>query len=120
MVKASAYTLEELLEKLKDAFGEFIDENYDAYKEIVEQVKGRLEEMVKKYEDDAELREYYENFMEYYESIGKSERELEKEKLAWIKSELNHIVHWRKLGMSAGRVLPFKDYRSLRGGIGGR
>jgi len=120
MVKASAYTLDEILENLKKAYGEFIDENYDEYLAIIKDMKEKLENLVNKYPEDEELKDYYDNFNDFYEDIGKVDRKEEKDKFAWIKSELNHIVQWRKLGMSAGRVLPFKDYRSMRGSIGGR
>jgi len=120
MVEASAYTLDEILEKMNSAYGEMIDQNYEEYGRIIKEIKERLEKLVTRYPEDEELSEYRGHFMGYYNDIGEVEREKEKEELAWIKSELNHIVHWRKLGMSAGRVLPFSDYRSKRGGVGGR
>lgn len=120
MVKASAYTLEELLESLDEAYGEFIDGRYGEYERVVKLAKERLDKLVEKYTEDSELLDYRAHFRRFFKEMGGVERDEEKEKLVWIKSELNNIVHWRKLGMSAGRVLPFSDYRSKRGSIGGR
>ena len=121
MVKASAYTIEEIAEKLDEAFGMFIDEE-EGYDEAIREIKERLEKLTEKYPDDKELKEYLQAFQDYYseKEEGKLTRESEKERLVWLKSEINHIVHWRKLGMSAGRVLPFRDFRSMRGEIGRR
>ncbi|NOZ59166.1 MAG: hypothetical protein GXO66_06285 [Euryarchaeota archaeon] len=121
MVKASAYTLEEVAERLDEAFGMFIDGD-EEYASVIREVKERLEKLSEKYPDDGELREYLQAFQDFYSKReeGKLTRDEEKERLVWLKSEINHIVHWRKLGMSAGRVLPFKDFRSMRGEIGRR
>ncbi len=119
MVKASAYTVEDVARKLDTAFGMFID-GEEEYVDVLQEVRERLQELVEKYPKDDEVAEFLQAFDSYLEAKEGMSREEEKERLVWLKSELNHIVHWRKLGMSAGRVLPFKDFRSLRGGIGGR
>ncbi len=120
MVKVSAYTLDEILEKLKKAYGEFLDEEYNKYTTTIKGIKEELQKLVNKYPDDKELEDYYGNFNGFYDDIGKVDKTEEKDKLAWIKSELEHIVHWRKLDMSSGRVLPFKDYRRMKGSTRGR
>ena len=119
MVKASAYTLEEIANKLNEAFGMFIDEE-EAYGETIKGVKEELEKLVNKYPEDNELRDYFKAFEDFYEKREELDRKKEKERLIWLESEINHIVHWRKLGMSAGRVLPFRDFRSMRGETGRR
>ncbi len=121
MVKASAYTLEEVAERLDEAFGMFIDGD-EEYGSVIGEVKVRLEKLSEKYPDDRELKEYLEAFRDFYSKReeGSLSREEEKERLVWLKSEINNIVHWRKLGMSAGRVLPFRDFRSMRGETGRR
>ncbi len=121
MVKASAYTLEEVAERLDEAFGMFIDGD-EEYGSVIGEVKERLEKLSEKYPDDRELKEYLEAFRDFYSKReeGSLSREEEKERLVWLKSEINNIVHWRKLGMSAGRVLPFRDFRSMRGETGRR
>ncbi len=120
MVKASAYTVEDVARRLDDAFGMFIDGD-EGYIQVLEEVRTRLQELTERYPKDDEVAEFLQAFESYLKAREEGmSREDEKARLVWLKSELNHIVHWRKLGMSAGRVLPFKDFRSLRGGTGGR
>jgi hypothetical protein len=121
MTVASAYTLEDLLEILDGAYGALIDQDQEVYEKKLGGAKDELDTLLEKYPDDDELKEYsaeYTSFLERREEGLK--REVEKKKLSSLVSDLRHMIHWRKLGMSSGKDLPFKDYRSLRGEVGRR
>lgn len=121
MTVASAYTLEDLLEILDRAYGALIDKDEDVYVKSLSAAKTELEDLLGKYPEDDELKEYsteYASFLERREEGLK--REVEKKKLSSLISDLRQKIHWRKLGMSSGKDLPFKDYRSLRGEVGRR
>ncbi len=121
MTVASAYTLDDLLEILDGAYGALIDKNEAEYEKGLSAAKEELENLLEKYPDDEDLKEYsaeYASFLERREEGLK--REIEKKKLSALVSDLRQLIHWRKLGMSSGKDLPFKDYRSLRGGVGRR
>lgn len=121
MTVASAYTLDDLLEILDRAYGALIDKKEADYEKDLSAAKEELENLLEKYPDDEDLKEYsakYASFLERREEGLK--REIEKKKLSALVSDLRQLIHWRKLGMSSGKDLPFKDYRSLRGEVGRR
>ncbi len=121
MTVASAYTLEDLLEILDGAYGALIDKNMEEYEGKLRRAQGELASLLEKYPDDDELKDYrseYASFLDRREEGLK--REVEKKKLSSLVSDLRHMIHWRKLGMSSGKDLPFKNYRSLRGEVGRR
>jgi predicted RNase H-like nuclease (RuvC/YqgF family) len=121
MTVASAYTLDDLLEILDRAHGALIDKREAEYEKNLSAAKEELENLLAKYPEDEELKEYsaeYTSFLERKEEGLK--REIEKKKLSALVSDLRQLIHWRKLGMSSGKDLPFKDYRSLRGEVGRR
>lgn len=120
MTIASAYTIEEILEKLEAAYTSFIDNKIAEYGSALSSVLSGLENIVKKYPNDEEMGSYLKTFSAFYEGRKEMKKEEEKKKLSGLISDLNHKVHWRKLGMSSGKELPFKDFRSLRGETGRR
>jgi hypothetical protein len=119
MTIASAYTLEDVVKLLDDAYSAFMDRE-ERYSEALGHVLGQLEGISKKYPEDKELKGYLANFKAFNKKRPGLSRAEEKKGLAALISDLKHKVHWRKLGMSSGKDLPFKDYRSLRGEVGRR
>lgn len=121
MTIASAYTLEDLLEILDRAYGALIDKNESEYARNLEAASRELESLLEKYPEDEELREYRDDYASFLERKEEGmKREVEKKRLSSLVSDLRQKIHWRKLGMSSGKDLPFKDYRSLRGEVGRR
>jgi predicted RNase H-like nuclease (RuvC/YqgF family) len=121
MTVASAYTLDDLLEILDRAHGALIDKDKGEYEKSLKSAEEELKNLLNKYPQDEELEEYrgeYASFLERREEGLK--REVEKKRLSSLVSDLKQMIHWRKLGMSSGKDLPFKDYRSLRGEAGRR
>jgi hypothetical protein len=120
MTIASAYTLEDIVKLLDDAYSAFIDKE-ERYPETLGNALGELEDITRKYPEDGELKKYLASFKAFSKKreAGLS-REEEKKGLSALISDLKHKVHWRKLGMSSGKDLPYKDYRSLRGEVGRR
>ncbi len=119
MTIASAYTLEDVVKVLDDAYAAFIDAE-GRYPEILGSALEQLEGIAKRYPEDKELKGYIANFKAFSKKRPELSREEEKKGLSDLISDLKHKVHWRKLGMSSGKDLPYKDYRSLRGEIGRR
>ncbi|MDI6654378.1 MAG: hypothetical protein QME59_00640 [Candidatus Hydrothermarchaeota archaeon] len=117
---ASAYTIEEISKELKSAYSSFVDNRIAEYESALGSILSRLENVVKKYPSDGEMRNYLKTFSAFYEGRKEMKKEEEKKKLSELLSDINQKVHWRKLGMSSGKELPFKDFRSLREEIGGR
>lgn len=117
---ASAYTIEEISEKLEAAYSSFIDNKIAEYESALSSVLSDLENVVRKYPNDEEMRSYLKTFSAFYEGKKEMKKEEEKKRLSELLSDLNHKVHWRKLGMSSGKELPFRDFRSLRGETGRR
>ncbi len=120
MVRISAYTLDSFHAKLKETFRLFMNKD-DEFHTMRREFREGLKELVKKYPDDTEVGEFLNHWLEL-RAQRKADIPWEEEKicLTWLLSELNHIVHWRKLGMSSGRVLPFHDFRTMRGNVGKR
>ncbi|MEE8168118.1 MAG: hypothetical protein V3T58_04530 [Candidatus Hydrothermarchaeales archaeon] len=112
MVKASAYTLAEIAEKLKDTHSILREGKSEAYEAELRSAMEQLDSVLSKYPDDDEMKEYREAFTAFYEDRGVKEEK----KLSEFILDIGHIVHWRKLALASGKELPMKDYRSLRGG----
>jgi hypothetical protein len=120
LTKISAYTLDSLQTKLKEVFRLFMDEN-KGFHNLRREFREELKLLVKKYPNDTEVGEFLNHWLELRaQRKANIPREEEKICLVWLLSEFSHIVEWRKLGMSSGRVLPFKNFRSLRGDVGKR
>ncbi len=115
MVMASPYAVEELAKRLKVALEaleegkekKYEDELYSSYK--------YLGELLVKYPEDDEVREYHNAFKDFFEKGNKNLKKLQK-----LVSDAEHLAHWRKIAMASGKGLPFKDYRSLRTETGRR
>lgn len=120
MTIASAYTIDETVKILDVAYAAFIDKEQDRYEKSLASAKGELEKLLGKYPDDEELKGYLADFNSFFKKREGMSREEERKRLSSIISDLKHKAHWRKLGMSSGKDLPFKDYRSLRGEVGRR
>lgn len=120
MTIASAYTLEDVVKLLDEAYSAFIDRE-EKYPKALSKVLEQLEDITRKYPEDGEIKGYLSSCQAFNKKrkAGLS-REEEKKGLSALISDLKHKVHWRKLGMSSGKDLPFKDYRSLRGEVGRR
>jgi oligoribonuclease (3'-5' exoribonuclease) len=68
-----------------------------------------------KYPEDSEFKEYVNKFNRLMEKKAEGlSVEDEKELLEKFLSDIRRFVHWRKLEISSGEYLPFRDYRSLR------
>jgi|TARA_B100001971_G_C18258024_1_gene583972 hypothetical protein len=119
MTIASAYTLEDVAKILDDAYSAFIDRE-ERYSEIIENAFKHLEDVSNKYSDDSEINEYLVRFNNFNKKRSGLNRDNEKKELKTLISDLKQKIHWRKLGMSSGTNLPFKDFRSLRGSGGNR
>lgn len=111
---ASAYTIEEISEKLEAAYYSFIDDKITEYEFALDMVLSDLEKIAEKYPQDEEMRSYLKTFRAFYEGREEMKKEEKKKKLSELLSDICHKVRWRKLGMSSGTELPFKDFRSLR------
>ncbi|MDP6459557.1 MAG: hypothetical protein QF829_02040 [Candidatus Hydrothermarchaeota archaeon] len=119
MTIASAYTLEDVVKLLDDTYSAFIDKE-ERYSEALGNTLEQLKDITRKYPEDNELKRYFMNFKAFNKKIPGLSRAEEKKELSALISDLKHKVHWRKLGMSSGKNLPYKDYRSLRGEVGRR
>jgi len=117
MVGASPYTIGQIAEKLKKAQSDLIDGEKKEYEGSLRAAVEALEDILSKYPDDGEMKEYYDKFFPFYE---KRSGEADKPKLEEFITEIDHIIYWRKIAMASGKGLPFKDYRSLRGETGRR
>ncbi len=112
MVGASPYTVDEIADSIKEAHENLLEDKTKDYDASLRKAVEGLEDILKKYPDDSEMQEYYDAFFLFYERrSGKAD----KAKLEEFITEIDHIVHWRKIAMASGKGLPFKDYRSLRG-----
>jgi hypothetical protein len=117
MVMASPYTVSLIEEKLKTALSQLMEGSKEGYdKALRESVEG-LEEIIRKYPDDDEIKEYYDAFFPFYERRSGM---ADKDRLEEFITEIDHIIHWRKIAMASAKGLPFKEYRSLRGETGRR
>jgi oligoribonuclease (3'-5' exoribonuclease) len=132
MTKASAYTIEEIVEVLEDAHSDLLDHlqlknperrtrKLEDYESGVKKAYDMVVKTVGKYPEDEEFKEYFDKFNKF---IAKKEEgiPIEKEK-KWLEdflSDIRRFIHWRKLEISSGKELPFRDYRSLRGERGRR
>ncbi len=117
MVGASPYTISQIAEKLKNAHSNLMDGDRKAYEIFLREVVEGLEDIMRKYSDDDEMKEYYDKFFPFYE---KRSGKADKARLEKFITEIDHIIYWRKIAMASGKGLPFKDYRSLRGETGRR
>lgn len=117
MVMASPYTVSQIAEKLKKAHSNLVEGEKKDYENSLREAVEGLEEILRKYPDDDEIKEYYDVFFPFYERrSGKAD----KARLDEFITEIDHIIHWRKIAMASAKGLPFKDYRSLRGETGRR
>jgi hypothetical protein len=132
MVKASAYTIEDIVELLEDANSSFLDylrlKEEERKAKKIEEYEGKLKaaydmtaKTTGKYPEDTEFRDYFKRFSALMKKREEGiSVEKEREMLEDFLSKMRHLVHWRKLEISAGKDLPFGDYRSLRGERGRR
>lgn len=121
MTIASAYTLEDILKIMKEAYEALLDEAPEKYEKNLGSARGELEGLLERYPGDEELKDYLADFTAFLKKREEGmDRNEEKKRLSSLISDLRHKIHWRKLGMSSGKDLPFKDYRSLRGEVGRR
>lgn len=119
MTIASAYTLEDVVKLLDDAYEAFIDKSRQ-YPKLLGDALKLLVGITERYPEDKELKKYLAGFKTYNKKRAGLSRAEEKKGLSDLISDLKHKVHWRKLGMSSGKDLPYRDYRSLRREIGRR
>jgi hypothetical protein len=121
MTIASAYTLEDILKMMDEAYAALVDKEPEKYEKNLGSAREELEGLLDRYPGDEELKGYLADFASFLkkreEGMSRSD---EKKRLSALISDLRHKIHWRKLGMSSGKDLPFKDYRSLRGEVGRR
>lgn len=117
MVMASPYTVGQISEKLKKAQASLVEGKKKEYEASLREAVEGLEEILSKYPDDDEMKEYYDSFFPFYE---KRDGKADKTRLEEFITEIDHIIHWRKIAMASGKGLPFRDYRSLRGETGQR
>ncbi len=117
MVMASPYTVDQIAEKLKQAHINLAEGKKTEYEASLREAVEGLEEILDKYPDDDEMKEYYDALFPFYE---KRNGKADKAKLEEFITEIDHIIHWRKIAMASGKGLPFRDYRSLRGETGRR
>jgi len=121
LVKTSAYTLEETVEKFENACHSLIDGNVQEYVSMLKDIEDELKNTVAKYPEDDEIKEFFADFKGFLKDKKSGELVDEKDRLSKFLSDMKkHIVHWRKLDVSSGKDLQFKDYRSLRGDAGTR
>jgi hypothetical protein len=120
LVKTSAYTLEETVEKFENACHSLIDDNVQEYVSMLKDIEDELGNTIAKYPEDDEIKEFFADFESFLKDKKSGESVDEKDRLSKFLSDMKHIVHWRKLDMSSGKDLQFKDYRSLRGNAGTR
>ncbi len=118
MVKTSAYTLEGTVKKFENAYNSLIDNNMQEYASILNDIEDELGKTIAKYPEDDELKEFFTGFESFLKDKKAGEVIDEKDRISKFLSEIKQIVHWRKVDMSSGKDLQFKDYRSLRGKTG--
>jgi hypothetical protein len=99
----------------------FEEGKYREYESELDSITRKLEKTIEKYPNDEEIKVYFNDFLSFIEERKKGMKpEKEKKEISEFLSNLRHIIEWRKLGMSSGSRLPYKDYRSLRGERGRR
>lgn len=132
--EVSPYTLQERLaelESVKALFIEYLEvtksgedskggKMLSEYEDALKRVSGNLSKEVEKYPDDEEFRKFFDDFSALYKKRGQLKIAEELEKLKELVGSLKHIIDWRIVGKSSGTDLPFKDFRSMRGGRGRR
>lgn len=117
MVMASPYTVGQIAEKMKKAHEKLTEGKRKEYEDALREAVEGFEDILSKYPDDGEIKEYYAAFFPFYEKRG---AKTDKAKLEEFITEIDHIIHWRKIAMASGKGLPFRDYRSMRGETGQR
>ncbi len=117
MVMASPYAVEELAKRLRVVLEalEGGKGNEKKYEDELYATLKYLEELLHKYPEDDEMKEYHDAFRDFFGRGNKNAKRLQK-----FIADAEHIAHWRKIGMASGKGLPFKDYRSLRTETGRR
>ena len=120
MVDASAYTLEKELELMESAKNLLIDNKMIEYEKALDSIIDGFDDIKIKYPKDKEIEDFAKDFAKFCDrrTILKFNRELKE--LKELVTYMRHMVHWRKLSMSAGKDLPWKDLRTMRGKTGGR
>jgi len=120
VVEASAYTLEKQLELMESAKNLLIDNKMQDYEKALESITDEFDNIMIKYPHDDELADFAKDFSRFCDrrTILKFKRELKE--LKELVTYMRHMVHWRKLGMAAGKDLPWKDFRTMRGSAGER
>ncbi len=118
MVVASPYTVEEIAEKLKEVHSLLTEGKQKEYDVGLRSIVEDLEELLDKYPQDTEMKDYHDAFTAFYEKRSGGVTEVKR--LLEFVSDIEHLAHWRKIAMASGKELPFRDYRSLRGERGRR
>ncbi|MFQ6105554.1 MAG: hypothetical protein ACE5NL_00585 [Candidatus Hydrothermarchaeaceae archaeon] len=113
--------MEEIAEKLEEAYSKFVARNRSGYEVTINSITREVEALVKKYPRDREVKDYLNMLNAFHErKEGCMDPKEEKQRILSLISDLKQMVHWRKVGMSSGMELPYKDYRRMRGETGRR
>ncbi len=126
MTEASAYVVEEILEKLESSVKMLLSainksrrsisgkKDLASYEQGLKGVRGLFDKTVEEYPEDRELKKIEDRFSSFYSEKGLIDEQAQKEKLSNIASDLKSLVHWRKMETAHGGTLGFSDFRSLR------
>ncbi len=126
MTEASPYLLERLLKLIESSKTllaetstaerkEVSKTQLDEYKEILDKSLKKFEDIIKKYQNDAEIKKLFEEFLTFYEERSSYKLEGELKKLDHFIHDLKHLIDWRIIEGASGRTLGKKSYRSLIG-----
>jgi len=126
LTEASPYLLERLLELIESSRTllteasradkkEVSETQLDEYKEMLDKSLKKFEDIIKKYQNDDEIKKLFEGFLTFCEERSSYKLEGELKKLDQFIHDLKHLIDWRIIEGASGRTLGKKSYRSLIG-----
>lgn len=127
MTNASAYTVEEIQNKMEEAQNSLVTylrkssrsisakKDVDDYESQIESTLKIFEKTLKEYSNDNELQSLFERFKSFNSSRKEHDPSAQKEMLIKILSDIKSLAHWRKMETAYSSSLGFSDFRNLRG-----